>query len=71
MKAAEFAKTNATDADWVRAMGDKEITPLAPGQQVTHSGFPFTVQRHYHNGMYEIRGASGGACVASCDLLPA
>ena len=71
MTAQEFAKTNQTDADWVAAMGDRQITALATGQRGTYSGFSATVIRHYHNGMYEIRVPGGPICVCCTAFVPA
>ena len=70
MKASEFAKTNKCDADWVAAMGDNEVVALTVGQRGTYSGYEAVVQKHYHNGMYDIRTRSGSACICGRDFIP-
>lgn len=70
MNASEFAKLYHADADWIVAMGANQITPLEPGQRGTYSGFPATVLRHYHNGMYEISVPGGVICVSFDDFIP-
>lgn len=70
MKVAEFSKTHSCDPDWVAAMGEKELNILAPGQNGTYAGYPATVIRHYHNGMYEIRVPGGTTCVSASDFVP-
>lgn len=54
----------------------KETTRLAPGQQVTYSGFPGTVMELYADGpceggrMYNVRLRAGLVCVCGSDLYP-
>jgi preprotein translocase subunit YajC len=53
-----------------------ETSKLQNGQRITYSGFPGTVTKLYDDGpregarMYEIRLASGTACVCGSDLIP-
>jgi len=72
MKAAEFAKTHRTDADWVASMDQRGLEPvvLFPGQRGTYSGFSVTVLRHYHNGIYEVHLASGAICIDGSYFVP-
>lgn len=69
MKAAEFAKSNKCDYDWVVAMGDSEVSVLSAGQKGKTSGFDATVLRHYRNSMYEVRTAGGVSCISSSDFM--
>jgi hypothetical protein len=69
--AAEFAKSHATDPDWVAAMGDQTITPWQQGDAVTYSGFHGAIIRHYYNGMFEVRLTGGVACVGHHDIKAA
>lgn len=41
---------------------------FAKGQPVTTSGFPGTIVRHYSEGMWEVRLASGVVCVSGADI---
>lgn len=70
--ATEFAKTNSVDADWVQLMesAGKRVVVLKTGQKGMCNGYPATVLRHYHNGMYEVRLASGDICVDALDFTP-
>jgi hypothetical protein len=69
--AAEFAKSHATDPDWVAAMGSQTITPWKQGDAVKYSGYEAAIIRHYHNGMFEIRLPGGVACVGHHELKAA
>jgi hypothetical protein len=69
--AAEFAKSHNVDSDWVTAMNGKLITLWERGDQIQYSGFQGSIVRHYHNGMFEIRLASGIACVDHSDIKSA
>lgn len=73
MNTAEFARTHAHDADWVKAMEDAGMHPavLTPCQKGTYSGFPASVVRHYRNDMYEIRVPGGVVCVDGKDFIAA
>lgn len=50
--------------------GERTQIVLKPGQRITYSGFPGAVIRHYDGNMYEIRLASGVACVDAGDIIP-
>jgi hypothetical protein len=65
MNATQFAANHATDADWVAAMNDANLNAIVwnAGDKVAYSGFAATVIRHFRNGMYEIRLASGETVV--------
>lgn len=71
MNAAEFAKTNRCDADWIAAMGSKDVRVLTAGQRGTYSGFGASVVRHYCNGMYEVRVPGGTACISASEFISA
>jgi hypothetical protein len=67
--AKEFARTHATDPDWVALTGGRLIPVFAPGDRISFSGFHGSVLGHYRNGMYEIRIQSGVSCVSGSDLV--
>lgn len=71
ISAVEFAKSFSTDSDWVKAMGDNTITAWKPSDKITYSGFAASIVKHCRNGMFEIRLASGFACVSYTDIKPA
>lgn len=72
VSATEFAKTNSVDADWVQHMeaAGRRVVVLEPGQKGMCNGYPATVLHHYHNGMYEVRLASGVTCVDALRFTP-
>ena len=41
------------------------------GQRVTYAGFAAVIIRHYCEGMWEIRLASGPICVTGADIVAA
>jgi hypothetical protein len=70
MNAADFAKTHKCDADWIVAMGDREVKALRPGQAGTTSGFRATVIGHSINGMFDVRVPGGVCCISESDFTP-
>lgn len=67
--AREFARSHATDPDWVALMGARLIPVFVRGDRISYSGFHGSVLGHYCNGMYEIRIQSGVSCVSGSDLV--
>ena len=43
-------------------------THFARGEKVTYGDFAGTIQRHYHEGMWEVRLPGGPVCVTGADL---
>jgi len=71
--ATQFAASHTADVDWVTAMNDANLDAIVwnAGDKVTYSGFAATVVRHFRNGMYEIRLASGETVVDARHLIAA
>jgi hypothetical protein len=68
--ATQFAKTHATDADWVVAMTEAGLNAIVlnTGESVVCNGYKGTVVSHYWNGMYNVRVPGGECCVDANSL---
>jgi|JI10StandDraft_1071094.scaffolds.fasta_scaffold1206609_2 hypothetical protein len=44
---------------------------FARGQRVKYGEFDAVIERHYHEGMWEVRLPGGSACVSGANLIPA